>query len=265
VSWGGLWGTVWGGTAGAGFSVLAALASANNAVQVLFTEPPLFGSPLRLGDGADLRLFSVKRTDTNADVPLLAVRAVPGDDHALELVIPTRWESPLVTYEVTVSPVLQAVGGDPLVNPETADFAGLPAARAGKQAESMLDLWNPQTLAGDEVLGALVVGTSGDYQLESGDDLLRKLITRRITTALDEFYHLSGKGYGLGIQAKKFYTSSDVVLLRTEVQKQVLLELEVSAARCSVELAASGVMTVRVAATVRRTGAVLIVTATVGG
>lgn len=259
MSWGYHWGGgAWGdggggGSLAAGFYVLGALATASNAFQVEFSEPPKLQSPIGADDAANLANWTLIRTDTNEPVAMLTVRPVPGYPTRVEIAIVGAWASDLVEYEVMVANVISTVPNS-LIDPKIAFFKGLPAAaELADQFQPLVDVRNPQ-VEKNEQNGALVVNTAGDYQLEEGVPLLRKLVLRRLVTAQGEFYHLSDQQYGLGIAPSQLYTTGDLVGLKTSIERQVMLEPEVAACRAQVDLFADNRLEVKLRVTLRRTG-----------
>lgn len=76
--------------------------------------------------------------------------------------------------------------------------------------------------------GTLTVETSGDYGSVSGDELVKKLIFRRLISSPGDFFHLPE--YGLGLSEKEIVHSANLVQLKAEVERQILLEREVEEA-----------------------------------
>ncbi len=268
MAWGSSWSILWGGGAPGGgpppvggFFVVAATASGSSTFQVAFSEQPLFVSPLRSGDASNLARWSLIRLDTGAAVPLLFIRAVSGVPLVLEFGIIGRFMSALVRYQITGDFTLVSAIADPIINPRSATFAGSPFAATVPQARGLRDMRNPQS-SRDHINGGLVVRSSGDYDLEGGLVLLRKLILRRLTTLPHEFYHLSNRDYGGGAEQKGFFTTADIVALQAATERQVLREPEVAEASATVTLTPDGRLTRQVRARVRRTGETLAITST---
>ena len=75
--------------------------------------------------------------------------------------------------------------------------------------------------------------------------MVRRL-PRRLMTTPGGFFHLPN--YGLGIRLKESLITTDLVKLRTEVQRQILLEPEFDSAQVAIALASNGVLTLTVKA-----------------
>jgi hypothetical protein len=93
-----------------------------------------------------------------------------------------------------------------------------------------------------------VVSSAHDYEAQVGVELTKKLILRRLTSGPDAYMHL-GEGYGAGLRLKE--PVRNVTRFRARVKAQVLLEPDVAEANVSVELAPTGVLTIRIAARTR--------------
>jgi hypothetical protein len=255
MPWAGQWAGRWAGGAFVGmFAFSAVRAVGARAVRVTFTREPLFLSPIGRYDAGNAQRWSVVRQDTQREISLLGVRSVPGDPFSVELLLSEPFaSSSLVVYEVTGSQIHDATGLT-LVDPSSAEISGMPAIREViERPRPLLDLYNPQ-VDRQALRGALQVGTDGDYVLEGGESLLRKLIVRRLLTVLDTYYHLAGSGYGAGLQVKNLIRPSDLVVLRTQLENEVAREPEVASARVALSLSAVGRLDISVALTLRTTG-----------
>jgi hypothetical protein len=220
---------------------------------VVWSKEPEYVSPITPTSAANVRNFTLVRMDTVEEIPLLSVAPVVGDLVRLRFTRLGAWESDTIVYRVTAADTILAADGSPLVAPKAADFYGMPSVVTQRDdLRPLVDLRNPQSDS-KVVNGGLVVTTAGEYQLEQGLPLIRKLIVRRVTSALDSFYHLAGRGYGEGVQPAALYTASDLVLLRASLERAVLKEPEVEVARVSLTLQADGQLRIYVKAKLRRT------------
>ena len=99
---------------------------------------------------------------------------------------------------------------------------------------------------GTAIGGTLVINSAGDYELESGAPLLKKLIIRRLITKPGGFFHLPG--YGVGIGTKELLPAANLIKLRADVLKQVRREKEVSKASVQLTLSTQNKLTIIVKA-----------------
>ena len=100
--------------------------------------------------------------------------------------------------------------------------------------------------------GALQIGADGDYTLQQGAALVRKLIIRRLITRPGEFYHLPD--YGLGLRVKEPVPGS-IITLRGEIERQVELEPEVESALAKVSFSpTNNILTIQLQVVLKATG-----------
>lgn len=255
MAWGAGWAGQWSGGAapGSAFAFSAVRATGARAIRVTFTREPVFLSPIGRYDAGNVQRWTLTRQDTGRVIPLLGISPVSGDSFSVELVMAEPFaSSPLIVYELVASQIL-ATTGVFLVDPSTAELAGMPQVRdTTERPRPLVDLYNPQ-VDRQALRGALQVGTNGDYVLEDGVGLLRKLIVRRLLTAIDEYYHLAGTSYGAGLQPKQLLRPGDLVVLRTQLEAEVLREPEVAGASLSLALATNGRLDVRASILLRTT------------
>lgn len=249
MTWGSSWGSGWGGGSASysPFSVVRAYATSSNSFVVAFSRQPLVESPLWGEDATNLHNVALVYVSTGAQVPLLTARPVSGDTSLVEYVSLKSFKSE--TYAVTLSGV-SSLDGVLISDPKSAQFLGLPATNYQRIRAEFQDLYNPQT-AGELVNGGLVLGADGDYAKESGVQLLKKLIIRRLITAPGEFFHLADTAYGAGLKAKSLIRQNEIVSLQVYISEQVKKEPEVSDSSVTVTLSSNGIMYVTVQAKLR--------------
>lgn len=124
-------------------------------------------------------------------------------------------------------------------------FSGCRRLRAAPAGQPMTDVANPFFRAGQPGDG-LVVRAGGDYDNESGEALLRKLIIRRLRTAPGGLFHL--RDYGVGLHVKSPLRISDLTQLRLLVEQQLKQEPEIAQLAVRMQLTVNGVLTCAVAA-----------------
>jgi len=94
------------------------------------------------------------------------------------------------------------------------------------------DLRNDATASDTQFGGTLVITSGGDYALQGGYDLLRKLIFRRLTSATGAFFHLPK--YGAGLRVKEPPSASGLGQMKRLVEDQVRQEREVKSVSAQV-------------------------------
>ena len=259
MGWGATFGFGWGGCdvdsidEGADeFSVASAKATSSKTYVVQFTKAPVILSPIGPNDAANLANVELVRLDTNEVIPLLAAGPIPGEPLLVEFLLLGIFASHLITYE-TRHVNLLGVFGETLVDPKTAQFAGMAQEQAIRErTQALVDYFNPQA-EGDLINGGLVVATNADYEFEGGVSLMRKLIIRRVVTAQDEFIHLSDREYGLGVRPKLIYTEADIIQFRAQLDREVRKEPEIAEARSQVTIRPDHELIVIVRAKLRTT------------
>ena len=80
------------------------------------------------------------------------------------------------------------------------------------------------------------IGRDGDYLLEEGENLVRKLIIRRLITRPGEFFHLPD--YGIGLRIKE-PLPGQIASLKKQIEQQAELEPEVESAVASLSFSNS--------------------------
>lgn len=229
------WGTGSWGASGA-FGVSRAFALTESSVVVELATPPQARSGFLTGDVFNPGSWTVQRLDSNAMLQVVGV-AVYEYPLQYEIRVLERFPGATVTLEVTAVGLLDALGS-PISEPDSAQFKGVEWAQtftadgqAATRGLATRDLANLATPSEDLIGGTLSV-VGGDYQLEEGAALVKKLILRRLITAPGDFFHLPD--YGIGLRVKQALPVADMVKLQTRIRQQVLLEREV--ADCGVDL-----------------------------
>ena len=246
MSFGAHWGLGWGHFTGAygQFTVAAARAIASNIVRVVFTQEPIILSSIGANDAANLANWTLVRDSNGRALTILAASAVSGGPLAVDITIAGAFVRSTTSYTVTAAN-LESNALSVLVAPKSATFFGMGVQNARDDlSKPLLDIQNTQ-VSETAVNGTLSVGSSGDYVLESGLTLVKKLIFRRLTTAQGEFYHLAGTDYGLGLKSKEWYTPGNLIILQSRIEAQVRQETEVEDAQATVVLRENGVLLIR--------------------
>jgi hypothetical protein len=121
-----------------------------------------------------------------------------------------------------------------------------------KRRVQVRDYTNAPTAVSPFEGGTLQIDASGDYKTETGVALVRKLILRRLTSTPGDFFHLPD--YGIGLNVKGRIPTSDLVKLKAEIERQVLLEPEVAQCEASLLLLPENVLQVQVRGQLKKTG-----------
>jgi hypothetical protein len=246
-------------TSGIGVSLRKAKAVTTREVDVTVSNLVQDNSPFLAGDALNPATWSVQRLDTAELLHVVSVEQV--GTYTYRLLTLEELGPVSVTHRAN-STTLKDISGAVIVSPRNADFLGLlDAEKTSEQRQfnasksAVRDFANPQVPQPNWQAGTLQLTAGGDYKLESGAQLVRKLILRRLVTTPGDFFHLPN--YGIGIKVKEPIASTKLAALKTEIEQQCLREREVAQASAAVTLATNGVLTVTVRARLRPTGEIL--------
>ncbi len=249
MSWGTFWGTYWGGFGGATLSP-AAWAIGERQVWATFASPPLAKSTITQGDALNPASWTVTRSDTGESLLVIGVRSITPNTFELYLL---RKLAPFLVPHSLVAHVLDALSLGAVTLSRT--FAGCAYVPPAEYSGGTVDIANPYFVGvGDEPAAHLIVGSSGDYQHESGVPLWRKLTIRRLSSLPSEFFHLSPTQYGLGLRVKDVPAAGRLAELQVEIVQQLLREPEFEAVRVRLRLTSNGALLIQVRVRIAVTG-----------
>ena len=250
------WGlSPWGASAlGDGIHLVSAVALSTREVQVTLSGLALAEAQTAPGDALNPATWVLQRLDTMEYLNVVAVR--PASPTAYILTTVQEFGAADVTHRVSSTTLLDP-SGILLAPPRAADYLGILAADkatqdamiARRQAISR-DIANPQLPPpGGLLAGTLIVNAAGDYEMEAGTPLVKKLILRRLTSSPGDFFHLPE--YGIGFKVKDPVPSSDLVKLRAAVELQVRREPEVQDVAATLYLQPGNVLYIQLKARLR--------------
>lgn len=213
-------------------------------------------SPFLEGDALNPATWVVQRLDTLAFLHVVSITQTGTFKYTLLCL--EEFGPVAATHRVSTSTLLD-INGTLIVEPRSADFLGITDEdkdqledRLAKRKVTTRDIANPQLPQDVFIAGTLQLDAAGDYKLETGPQLVKKLILRRLMTTPGDFFHLPD--YGIGIRLKEPVPPVDLGRLKTAVEQQVLRETEVQTASATVTLDANGILTVVVRAKLKSTG-----------
>ena len=243
------WGTTpwglgpWGGVVP--LTITKALAVSERTVRVTLSAPALAVSAIGPGDALNPSSWNVDEM-AGLDVvrSLNVLQARPLRTNAeFELYTLQKFNTYLHIHRVSAS--ILSAGYVPILYPNHALFPGLVAdISAQARAATLQDIRNPQFAGTDGTGGVFRLQPGGDYQTESGQQLITKLVVRRLTTDPDAFFHLVPGTYGLGLALKERYPLGDLTAFKAAIERQVLREPEIVECAAQVSLTAGGVLTI---------------------
>lgn len=227
-----------------------AVAISTKELQVSLNRRAQTIAPTVTGDALNPATWTIQRIDTGFFFSVLAVTQVGEFEFVLSVL--QDFGSASVTHRVLSTTLLDSDGG-PISQPplNRADFLGLLSverkdvlASARQQSNAVRDVQNPPQPVDNIAGGTLVIGSSGDYALESGPALLKKLIIRRLITAPGGFVHLPD--YGVGLQVKEVLPAANLIQLRAKILRQIRREPEVEEVDVRLNLGVQNDLTIRV-------------------
>ena len=245
-SWGiGLWGSA---VPLSPLSVTGAVALSTKEVQVTVSREAQVLASTVAGDALNPATWVIQRLDTAFLFSVLSVRQV--DPLTFIVSVLQDFGSQRVTHRILTTTLLDSDGNPVTLN--QADYAGLlsaeakdEASRARRSSNAVRDVANPP-VPNSPAGGTLIINSGGDYELEDGAALLKKLIIRRLTTQKGGFFHLPE--YGVGLAVKGLLPAANLIKLRADIIRQVKREPEVTAADVQLSLGTQNDLTVRVRA-----------------
>ncbi len=254
--WGlGPWGLgPWGFEGASGLTIESVTAFTERSVVVQLSKAPRHMSTIVVGDALNPKTWTVTDRDSGASLLVLAVRDT-GSGSAFELFLLEKLSSSLVSMRVGSTTLVDTSGA--LIDPPFFfDTPGCKAPSVSRSPVALVDVANVPA-SPDLLSGTLLVGTDGDYLVQSGSDFLRKLIIRRITTTPGDFTFLPS--YGVGLASKEPIPASDMVKLQAALELQITREPEIAKAKVVLTLTPDSVLTIQVAAVLSKTNQQVVV------
>lgn len=240
-----------------GANIVAAHAISTREVTVSVSNLVQDSSPFLAGDALNPATWTLQRLDNNVFLHVVNVTQVGTYSYTL---LTLEEFGPVTVTHVVGSTTLHDLGGGVINPPRSATFLGILDEvkntlddQLAAQKVGARDIANPQLTASPYVSGTLQLGGDGDYQLEKGTPLLKKLILRRLTTTPGDFFHLPN--YGIGLRLKEPPPPGDLGRLKVEIEQQILKEPELSDVQATLLMdPANGLLIVKVVATEKTTG-----------
>ena len=231
-------------------------AVSDRVVQAVLSVEPLHLSSTATGDALNPATWNVFVPSTGRILTPIAVEMV--DAYTYNILTLESFESSLTQMRLTSSTLLDYNRVPfPFL---TGDFAGAYASntstndkRTAASGYALIDIANKTTGIEDYVGGTLQISSAGDYVTETGPELLKKLIIRRVTSKPGDFFHLPK--YGVGLREKEPLPVNDLRKLAKAIEMQVAEEPEVAEVKASLSYAASaGTLNIAIKARMRVSG-----------
>jgi len=242
---------------GTGIGLVSAVAISTHEVQVTLSGAAVHVNPDIAGDALNTLTWQIQRLDTQEFLHIILSTVVEPNIYILTTV---EAFGPYSVLHALSTNTLLDLNGVVIHPPRVVQFAGLiaateasPLASVAQRSAATSDIANPQQPNGTDLIGGtLLVSSSGDYEEESGEDLVRKLILRRLISSPGDFFHLPD--YGIGLRLKEPTPAGDVVKLKAAVEQQALKEPEVDSASATVIQSANGTLSIQMSVILKQSG-----------
>jgi len=244
------------------FQVVFATPLNSNTIRVFLTKEPRHSSPLGPADALNRLNWDISLIAGPGKVPIVTKVENPLpqpdlEDDALGP-LPTAWSVDLrtnqrilleSTYLTVASPDIETQDGLETMAAPPDDRGEHPGIKEPRQlvpfravtTQLGIDLF--YDFFGDRSAeGAYNLDPRNDLDVHSGLSALKKRIIRRLITRPGGFFHLPS--YGAGLKTKELFNSTQLAVLRTQIERQVREEEEVSDLSAVVTSPAPGVLIV---------------------
>lgn len=221
------WGlSVWG--ADTSLYLESAVALTTHAVLVTASYPMRMSSPLGVGDALNPSTWAVYRDDNSYSWTVVGCARV--SDRRIILYLRTALQSWNRTHVVRTTD-LRSSSGALIVTPYELNFRGVLATTEINEPRVPFDLASTNVNA-----GGLRTTEAGSYERVFGDDMIRKMALRRLTTMPGAYFHIPAADFGRDMKVKEPIRASSVLALKTSIELEMLKEPGVVGAKAAVSL-----------------------------
>jgi hypothetical protein len=214
----------------------SAVATTTHSVTVTLSQPVRARSAISAGDALNPRTWTVTRVDTSQVFTVVGVLQVTTRRFLLFL------RTPLSSYNRTHrvrATDLVSTAGILIAAPYEVDFRGVLPTTEVNERTGPFDL-----LTTDVVGGGLQTTEGGAYARIYGDDVIRKMIYRRLSTMPGSFFHLNPDEFGVGLKVKEVLRASSLPALKVKIEQELLREPGVLGVSTQLSLA-NGILVIK--------------------
>jgi hypothetical protein len=236
MTWGiGEWGLTYFGTDPSLYMQNAVAVTTHSVLVTLSTNAQAI-SPLAPGDALNPRSWTVTRVTGGLNYTVIGVLKIT--DRRFQLFLRTALSSVNFLHRVT-STDLRTPTGLLISAPYYTEFRGV------LPEEAIVDRHRPFDLASTEIVGgSLKTNEAGGYVRVYGDELIKKMIIRRLVTMPGAYFHIAPSEFGQDLKIKEPLRISSLAALKVQIEQEVLKEPGVTGAQISLTLSSS-VLTIR--------------------
>lgn len=232
----GSWGLdVWG--VSPELTIESAVAWTTHTVVVTLSRPCMLESVLGEGDGLNPRTWTVRRDDSSYVWTVVGCTKVTDRRIALHLRTPLQsWNR----EHVVVSTTLRSTASVLVSAPYEVSFRGVLPTTAVNEPAGRFDLMSTDINA-----GGLRTTEAGAYARVFGDDVIRKMVLRRLTTSPGAYFHIPPAEFGRDLKAKEPLRTSSLLALKTSIEQEIVREPGVVEAKAALSLS-NGLLSINV-------------------
>lgn len=194
----------------------SAVALTTHAVLVTTSYPMRMSSPLGVGDALNPSTWAVYRDDNSYNWTVVGCARV--NDRRIILYLRTALQSWNRTHTVRTTE-LRSSSGVLIVAPYELTFRGVLPTTAISEPRVPFDLASTNANA-----GGLRTTEAGSYERVFGDDMIRKMVLRRITTFPGSYFHIAPPEFGADIKSKEAIRNSALIALKTKIELEIMQE-----------------------------------------
>ena len=231
TDWGlGLWGVT------PELSIVSAVAVTTHSVLVTLSNAAVSDSPIGPGDALNPSTWIVARDDDSYTWTVIGVLEYAARRY--QLFLRTALQSVNRVHEVR-STTLRTPGGLLVIAPYEVAFRGVLASTAVNEPEGPSDF-----LTTDALYGGLRTTEAGSYARIWGDDVIRKMVYRRLVTMPGSYFHIPEGDFGVGLKIKEPIRGSSLPSLKVRIELELLKEPGVIGAKVGLESIPGGGVTI---------------------
>lgn len=194
----------------------SAIATSTHSVTVTLSQPVRARSPISPGDALNPGTWSITRVDTSRNFVVIGVLKVT--TRRFTLFLRTALDSVNRVHRVRATELI-SVSGLLISSPYEVDFRGVLATTRICEPSGPFDLRSSNIIG-----GGLVTNEAGGYQRIYGDEVIRKMIYRRLSTMPGSYFHLTEDEFGVGLKIKEVLRGSSLPALKVRVEQEIQRE-----------------------------------------
>lgn len=232
ASWGlGVWGL------DPSVTLEAASAVTTHSLQVTLSNNVRCISPISPGDALRPRTWEVSRDDDSYIWTVIGVLKIT--DRRFQIFLRQPLQSVNRVHKVR-STTLIGASGIMVSAPYETNFKGVFPSTALTEPTGPSDL-----LTTDIIGGGLRTTEAGGYARVYGDDLIKKMMFRRLTTMPGSYFHLAAEDFGTGLKIKEPIRTSSLAALQVQIQTDLAKEPGVLAVKVSLSMKSGGLLEIK--------------------